>query len=312
VVAGAHSHATGAYADRDAVRAVVVSAVALGIAAAVEFAAAAAGHSAGVLADGLHNAGDVLTTAILLASFSLARRPATRRFPAGFGRIEDVATLLIVVVIVVTAAAAAVESIRKFFVPEPIGSPVFAIFAAVVGVVANLGVSEYKVRIGRRINSTALEADGVHSRIDALVSLGAAVGVGLAWLGAGWADPVAGLLITVMILYILAGTVRDLFYRMMDAVDPELLAEIEHAAEHVSGVMDVNDVQARWVGRRLDVVLHVGCDAAITVERAHALATEVEHEISHHVPAGRIDVHMDPGIAKHRHDARRGMIEADG
>ena len=145
---GGHSHGTGAYGDRDAVRAVVVSALALGVASAVEFAAGISGHSAGILADALHNAGDVLTTGILLGSFWLGRRPATRRFPAGFGRIEDVATLLIVLVIVLTAGIAAWESIRKFLVPEPVGNIPFGLLAAGAGVVANLAVSEYKVRVG--------------------------------------------------------------------------------------------------------------------------------------------------------------------
>src|SRR5262245_15185104 len=99
-MSGGHSHGGDAYDSRDAVRAVVVSAVALGIASAVEFAAAVVSRSAGVLADGLHNAGDVATTFVLLIAFAMARRPATRRFPSGYGRIEDVATLLIVVVIV--------------------------------------------------------------------------------------------------------------------------------------------------------------------------------------------------------------------
>lgn len=283
----------------------LVSAAALGVASLVEFAASYLGHSAGVLADALHNAGDVLTTAILLVSFRLAVRPATRRFPAGFGRIEDVATMLIVLVIVVTAAVAAFESIRKFFVPEQLGSYWFSVLAAAVGVVANLAVSEYKVRVGRAINSSALEADGIHSRIDALVSFGAGLGVILAWIGLRWADPVAGLLITVMILYILAGTVRDLFYRMMDAVDPELLSDIEHAAGHIKGVEGVHDVSARWVGRRLDVVLHVDCARDVDLLGAHEIAMKVEEEVGHHVPAGRVDVHMDPGTDPHVHDARR-------
>lgn len=304
-VGGGHGHGPGAYGERDAVRAVIVSAGALGVASLVEFGAASLGHSAGVLADALHNAGDVLTTGILLISFRLALRPATRRFPAGFGRIEDVATLLIVLVIVVTAAVAAFESIRKFFVSEELGNYWFSIVAAGVGVVANLAVSEYKVRVGRSINSPALQADGIHSRIDALVSFGAALGVILAWIGLRWADPVAGLLITVMILYILAGTVRDLFYRMMDAVDPELLQDIEHAAEHIDGVQGVHDVQARWVGRRLDVVLHVDCSRDVDLQRAHEIAMRVEQEVGHHVPAGRVDVHMDPGTDPHVHDARR-------
>jgi cation diffusion facilitator family transporter len=224
-----HAHGTHVYSNRDAVKAVIVSAVVLGVAAAVEFAAGVAGRSASVLADALHNTGDVATTFVLLGAFWMARRPATRQFPWGYGRIEDVATLLIILIIVVTAAAAAVESILKFFYPGEYGSIPFALAAAAVGVVANLSVSEYKVRVGRGIGSTALEADGVHSRIDAVVSLGAFVGIGLAGLGWPLADPIAGLAITVMILYILAGTVRQLFLRMMDAVDPHLIEELTEA-----------------------------------------------------------------------------------
>src|SRR5205807_7118553 len=114
------------------------SAVVLGVAAASEFAAAIASRSASVLADGLHNAGDVLTTFVLLGAFALARRPATRRFPSGYGRIEDVATLLIVVVIVVTAALAAFESIQRLVQPERYGNIAFSLIAAAIGIVANL------------------------------------------------------------------------------------------------------------------------------------------------------------------------------
>ena len=303
---GGHSHGASAYGDRDAVRAVVISAAALGFASAVEFAAAASGHSAGILADALHNAGDVLTTGILLGSFRLGRRPATRRFPAGFGRIEDVATLLIVLVIVVTAGVAAGESISRFLVPAAIGNVPFGLLAAGVGVVANLGVSEYKVRVGRSLHSAALEADGVHSRIDALVSAGAAVGIGLAAAGFGWADPVAGLAITAMILYILAGTVRDLFYRMMEAIDPDVIAEIEHHALSVKGVLGVHDIRARWVGRQISVVLHVDCDPRLSLRQAHDLAVLVEQEVGNAIPAGRLDVHMDPGTGHHHHEVDRG------
>jgi cation diffusion facilitator family transporter len=306
-----HSHGSSAYGERDAVRAVVISAVALGIAAVVEFAAGLSGHSAGILADALHNSGDVLTTGILLGSFWLGRRPATRRFPAGFGRIEDVATLLIVVVIVVTAGAAAWASIAKLLSPQPVGNVPFGIVAAGIGVIANLGVSEYKVRVGRSLHSAALEADGIHSRIDALVSAGAGVGIGLAAAGIGWADPIAGLAITAMILFILAGTVRDLFYRMMEAVDPDVIAEIEEHALSVKGVLGVHDIRARWVGREMSVVLHVDCDPGLSLRHAHALAVEVEHEVGHAIPAGRVDVHMDPGTGHHHHEVEAHAHEPE-
>jgi cation diffusion facilitator family transporter len=298
-VSGGHTH--GAYDNRDAVRAVLVSAVALGAASAVEIVAAVVSRSASVLADGLHNGGDVLTTFVLLFAFALARRPATRRFPSGYGRIEDIATLVIVVVIVVTAAIAGFESVRKLVQPEQYSNIGFSLVAAAVGIVANLAVSEYKVRVGRGLGSTALEADGIHSRADALVSAGAFVGIGLAGLGLRLADPIVGLLITGAILYILVGTLRKLVLRMMDAIDPHVIDELVAAAVQADGVLGVHDVRARWVGRELVAVMHIDVDASLSLKDAHEVANRVEHEVGHAVPGARVDIHMDPGVEAHEH-----------
>jgi len=284
-----------------ATRAVVVSAAVLGAAAAIEFAASASGRSAGVLADALHNAGDVLTTLVLLAAFAVARRPATRRFTSGFGRVEDVATLVIILIIVFTAAAAAFESLGRLLSSEgySISRIGPSLLAAAIGVVANLGVSEYKIRVGRRIRSLALEADGIHSRLDALVSAGAFAGLGLAWMGIAIADPLTGLAITIAIVYILAGTVGRLVLRMMDAVDPDLIDQIASAARSVKGVLGVHDVRARWVGRELVAMLHIDCAPNASLIQAHDIAQAVQHEVELQVPAVHLDVHMDPGTGAH-------------
>ena len=297
----AADHQHGPSPERQATQAVVVSAVALGIAAVIEFAAASNGRSAGVLADALHNAGDVLTTLVLLIAFAVARRPATRRFTSGFGRVEDVATLVIILIIVFTAAAAALESIGRLLSTEgySISRIGPALFAAGVGVVANLGVSEYKIRVGRRIRSLALEADGIHSRLDALVSAGAMVGLALAWFGIAIADPLAGLAITIAIVYILAGTVGRLVLRMMDAVDPDVIEQITGAAGRVNGVLGVHDVRARWVGRELVAVMHIDCAHDLSLVQAHDIAEAVRKEVEHRLPAVRLDVHMDPGTGAH-------------
>jgi cation diffusion facilitator family transporter len=300
-VSKGHSHSSAHYGNKDAVRAVTVSAVALGIAATAEIGSSVLSGSASVLADGLHNAGDVLTSFILLFTFALVRRPATRRFSSGYGRFEDVATLLIIVVIIVTAAVAAAESVAKLIQPVNYGNIPLSLGAALVGVVANLGVSEYKLKVGRGIGSESLEADGIHSRIDALVSAGAFVGIGLAGLGLRLADPIVGILITVAIVYVLAGTVKQLFYRMMDAVDPTMVDEITNAAKSVSGVLQVHDVRVRWVGRELVAVMHVAMNPKSTLEDAHALAMQVEEAVCHEVPAARLEIHMDPGTRKHKH-----------
>ncbi|GAC1504188.1 MAG: cation diffusion facilitator family transporter [Candidatus Dormibacteraceae bacterium] len=297
----AHTHSSAHYGNRDAVKAVVVSAIALGIAAVAEITASILSGSASVLADGLHNAGDVLTSFILLFTFALVRRPATRSFSSGYGRVEDVATLLIVVVIIITAAIAAAESIYKLIHPTVYNNIPLSLGAAVIGVVANLGVSEYKVRVGRGIGSESLEADGIHSRIDALVSAGAFAGIGLAGLGLTIADPILGILITVAIVFALAGTVKQLYYRMMDAVDPTIIDELSTSAKSVPGVLAVHDVRVRWVGRELVAVMHVDMDPKSTLENAHAIAMRVEETICREVPAARVEIHMDPGTTPHTH-----------
>ncbi len=296
-----HSHSSAHYGNKDAIRAVVVSAVALGIAAVAEISASILSGSASVLADGLHNAGDVMTSFILLFTFALVRWPATRRFSSGYGRFEDVATLLIVVVIIITAAIAAAESVAKLLHPVTYSNIPLSLGAALVGVVANLGVSEYKVRVGRGIGSESLQADGIHSRIDALVSAGAFAGIGLAGLGLTIADPILGILITVAIVFALAGTVKQLYYRMMDAVDPTIIDELASSATSVPGVLAVHDVRVRWVGRELVAVMHVDMDPKSTLENAHAIAMRVEDAVCHEVPAARLEIHMDPGTTPHTH-----------
>ena len=297
----AHHHDEGSYADAAARRAVIVSALVLGVASAVEFGASVRGHSAGVLADALHNAGDAVTTLVLLVAFAIARRPATRRFPSGFGRVEEVATLAIVVVILITAAAAAFESVGRLLSSEGYTNPYAGLAASAIAAIANFGVSEYKIRVGRRIRSLALEADGLHSRLDGLVSVGAFAGLALAWAGFAIADSMTGILIAFAIIYILAGTVGRLVLRMMDAVDPQLIEQISSAAVSVKGVLGVHDVRARWVGRELVAVLHIDCPPNSSLAHAHDLALAVEQEVAKKVPAVHLDVHMDPGTGAHSH-----------
>src|ERR1700693_1248021 len=159
-VSAGHHHSSAHYGNKDAVRAVIVSAVALGLAALAEITASLMSGSASVLAGGAHYGGDVLPSFILLFTFPLVRRPATRRFSSGYGRFEDVATLLIIIVIIVTAAVVAAEAVAKLIHPVGYSHIPLSLGAALVGVVANLGVSEYKMRVGRGIGSESLAGGG--------------------------------------------------------------------------------------------------------------------------------------------------------
>src|SRR6185295_18627780 len=108
--------------------------------------------------------------------------------------------------------------------------------AAVVGCFGNELVAQYRIRIGQRIGSAALVADGYHARTDGLTSLAVLIGVIGVWLGFPQADPLVGLAITVAILFVLKNAVVQIWQRLMDAIEPALLDRAEAAARAVPGV----------------------------------------------------------------------------
>jgi len=300
-VGGSHRHAPAPVAgtplgEDEGVRAVVRAAAGLALTAAVEFAFAAASGSVALLADGFHNLGDVFTTGTLLVAFAVARRGADRRYTFGLARAEDVAGVLVVLAIAVSAAIALTESLAKLTGQAgALRNPGWALAAALAGTLGNETVAQYKVRVGRRINSVPLQADGRHSRIDGLASLAAAAGIAGSWAGWPAADPVAGLLLSAVIVWVLAGAVRDVLARLLDRVDPEVVDAIERAAGSVPGAGEAHAVRARWLGRSLHVLVHVTVDPSLPLGEAHALGERVRHRIFHSQPGvAEVDVHLDP------------------
>ena len=141
--------------------------------------------------------------------------------------------------------------------------------AAVIGFAGNEVVARYRIVVGRRIGSAALVADGLHARTDGFTSLAVLLGVGGVALGWNWADPVIGLVITVAILAVLRQAAREIYRRLMDAVDPALVDQTEQTLRAVPGVLDVDDVRLRWIGHRLRA------ECEIIVDGAPALSTRI-------------------------------------
>jgi cation diffusion facilitator family transporter len=236
--------------------------------------------SVALLADTIHNFADALTAVPLWIAFVLGRRVATRRYTFGYGRAEDLAGMFIVFVVALSAVVAGYEAIGRLVHPRPVEHAWLLVAAGLIGFAGNELVAVYRIRVGQRIGSAALVADGVHARLDGFTSLSVVLGAVGVLLGFPLADPVIGLLIAASIVFLLWGTVKSIGARLMDAVDPDLVHRAEHAMEGVDGVVAVHDVRLRWVGHRLtgsatiEVVsndLRVATDAAThAVDHARA------------------------------------------
>ena len=290
------------YGNRAGLRAVQISTAGMFLVAAIQFAIAWIGGSAGLFADALHNFGDVFTTIALWIAFVISNRAANQRYTYGYYRAEDLAGIFIVLVIIASAIASAVESIQKLTSGNIPTQIYLSMAAALIGVAGNELLAQYKISVGNRINSVSLIADGHHSRIDGLTSLAAFIGLIGVKLGFPKADPIAGIVITIVIVTVVFSTSRSVLQRLLDAVDPHVVPSIITTATAVTGVEEVTDVRARWVGHTLHVVMNIEVDAELTLSKAHAIAEVVRHRLFHDVKGiSEVVVHTDPSSASGDH-----------
>jgi cation diffusion facilitator family transporter len=265
--------------------------------------------SVALLADTIHNVGDAVTAIPLWVAFMLARRRPSRTFTYGLGRVEDIAGLFIVAIILFSALVAGYQSINRLINPEPISHLGWVFIAGLIGFVGNEVVAVFRIRVGREISSAALIADGYHARTDGFTSLAVVLGAIGVWAGFPLADPIVGLLITIAIFGIVWQSARAVLTRMLDGVEPDILDEIDHAAEHVPGVIGVHGVQARWLGHKLHAELSVHLDETVTVAEAKTIVAAMKAELFAHLPvlaqvSIRIEAPATAAIAEkpHRHD----------
>lgn len=269
--------------------------VSLGLTTLVQIVIVWFSGSTALLADTIHNLGDGANSIPLLFAFALQRRIQSRRYGYGFGRAEDLAGVVIVLSIAVSAGVAGYESVRKLLDPQPITHLGWVTLAALVGFAGNEMVAILQIRTGKQIGSAALIADGKHARIDGFTSLAVLGAVGGVLIGVPILDPIIGLLITATILVILKGASGSVFRRLLDGIEPEILAEIEHAPLHVDGVQEVHEARARWLGHKVRAELHIVVDRRLSVAESHRIVERVHDALAKHVPAfGGATIHVCP------------------
>jgi cation diffusion facilitator family transporter len=300
LVAG-HSHDVAGSVDeelegrREGVRAVVVSLVLLLITAGLQVVVVTLSDSVALFSDAMHNGADALTAVPLWFAFHVAARPPTRRFTYGLGKVEDVAGLAVVSVVAVSAGLAIYSAMNRFVHPQAVTHLPVVMIAGIIGMLGNEVVAQYRIRIGRKVGSAALEADGAHARADGLASLLVVVGaVGVAC-GLQWADPAMGLLIALVILLVLVRTSIMIGQRLLDAVDPIIIGRITQSVLAVDGVRGVSEVRARWIGHRLHADIRLSVGGSMSVAEAHDVAERALHHLLHVVPRmSDAIVHIDP------------------
>lgn len=293
-----HTHGAidpGILDTRQGIAAIKWSLFVLFVVTLVQLAVVFVSHSTALLADALHNLTDCATAFPLWIAFILARWKPTKRFTYGYGRVEDLAGLVIVLTLASSAIAAAYLAIDRLLHPQTV-EHIWAIAAAsLIGFFGNEVVARIRIQAGRKIGSAALVADGFHARMDGFTSLSVLIGAVGVWSGYPLADPLIGLLISVLIGRVVWQSSKAVFTRLLDGVDPIVIDEIKEAMRQVPGVHDVTEVRVRWLGHRMHAEANIAVNSDLSIEKGHAIANEARHQVLHGLAyLSNATIHIDP------------------
>lgn len=245
-------------------------------------------------ADGVHSLFDGTSNIIGLVGISLASRPADKEYPYGHAKFETFASLGIAMLLFISAielALAAAERLQSQSTPQ-ITEMSFAVMG--ITMLINIGVSAYEYILGRRLRSSILVADSLHTRSDILASFGVILGLLAVEMGYPQADPVIALLICALILMTGIEIVRDSSQVLLDKalLDEKQIIDL---AESVDGVCTCHGVRTRGTTGEIFVDLHIGVASSLSIDVAHKVSEDVESMIKSRIPRVRdVVVHLEP------------------
>ena len=260
------------------------------------------GHAYVLIADGIESALDIAGSFVIWGGLKFAARPPDETHPYGHGKAEPIAAALVAFGVLAAAAGLATESVREILTPHHRPAP-FTLGILIVVIVVKEILFRYVNRIGRHVQSTAVQTDAWHHRSDALTSAAAFIGISVALIGgSAWqsADDWAALFACAVIAANGIRLLRPALYEIMDTAPRGHIVElVRDAAQSVPGVRDVEKSFVRKMGLNFYADLHVKVDGEISVRDGHRIAHEVKHAIQQTDPRiADVLVHIEPAPSR--------------
>ena len=275
----------------------------------------AAAGSRALLADGVHSFSDLLTDFLVLLGLKVGRAPSDRSHPYGHGRFESLGALAVGAVLAVVAGGIFLDALDEALSGSAGVPGTWAPLTALLSLVTKEALYQWTARTARRIRSDLLLANAWHHRSDAMSSLAVLAGLAGAKAGLPLLDPVAALLVALLVAHAAWAILRPALGKLTDeALPPEDVQGLLAVARGVEGVRDVHDLRARWMGGLLLVDLHILVDPDLTVSEGHRVGEALKKELSRAVPhLAEAIVHVEPeehGVHFDLGPSREEIVEA--
>jgi cation diffusion facilitator family transporter len=259
-----------------------------------------------LVADGVHNAGDVIASAAALTSMRISKRPPDEDHPYGHGKAEVIGAGIVAIILAAAALYIGYNSIEVLFLPLP-KAHVIAFIAATVSLVWKQGLYIYTIRVGKQVNSKGLIATAQDHLADVYGSLAAVIGIGLGLIGEHWGihllaygDPIAGFIVALFVLKLAYNMGSESIDTLMEKnIDSEQIKEFSVLIQSFPQIKRIDRIRAREHGHYLIVDIRVGIDAKLSIQEGHDISKQIKRVMMYQYPnIEEVLVHLNPWYDK--------------
>ncbi|MNH93542.1 putative cation efflux system protein [compost metagenome] len=259
-----------------------------------------------LIADGIHNAGDVIATGTAYSSMRVSSKPADEDHPYGHGKAEVLGAFIVAIILGLAALYMGYHSVHAIFEPAAKAHWV-ALVAAIISLVWKQVLYIYTMRIGKQLNSKGLIATAYDHLADVYASIAASVGIGLALIGShfglsylAYGDPVAGIIVSFLVLKLAFEMGKESFDILMEkGVDSAQIDRYAALIRTIPEVKRIDRLRAREHGHYILVDARLGVRGLMTIQQGHDIIRLVKQKIVQANPdVGEVLVHLNPWYAE--------------
>ncbi|WP_208589957.1 cation diffusion facilitator family transporter [Gracilibacillus suaedae] len=262
--------------------------------ATVKLVIATIGNSSALRADGLNNATDVVASVAVLIGLKISRKPPDEDHHYGHFRAEMIASLIAAFIMMMVGIQVLFDTLQSILAGDFSQPDMLTAWTALGAAIVMFIVYLYNLRLGKRINSSALQAAAQDNKSDALVSIGAFVGIIGAQFQIYWLDPLAGAIVGLIICKTAWDIFREATHTLTDGFQPKELDQIKKSIHDHPDVLEIKDVKGRLHGNQALIEATIYVEPHMTVEESHDITDRIEENLKekHDVPHAHI--HIEP------------------
>lgn len=257
------------------------------------------GQSGAMVSDAIHSLSDVFATIVAFIGVKMSKKAPDKEHPYGHDRLESIASILLALILLGTGIGIGISGVEKILDMNkiPIEEPkTIALIAAVVSIAVKEAMFWYTRHYAKKLNSPAFMADAWHHRTDAISSVGSLIGISLARMGYPIFDPIASVLISLLILKVGYDIFKDGFDKMVDkSCSDEVEEKIRKIVLEENGVEGIDVLRTREFGAKMFVDIEILADGSLTLRDAHEIAQRVHDKVEKVFPdCKHCMVHVNP------------------